>query len=247
MEQSLEAEIRLQADTARVSAQTTHERNSRFRRIEYDVDESICKSSQSNPNKRWKPSLREQTVDQFSPFLMGVGEELTLTSCKEKVLHPQELRMETLHRKHSCDDYKSGVNTLRHRFASSPWQGDQKHIFTTHLLRFVIAFARTHVYNPHLLDNRSTSSNVRKAGAQVSPLSCLDGEPHGWVPVDTHSTPVPSSTWEAVVQEPNTPQEHAQHVQLSFIKCSEKELLSKKRLPQVLSVKTMSASVLPGD
>ena len=52
--------------------------------------------------------------------------------------------------------------------------------------------------NPHLLDNRSTSSSVCKAGALVSPSSCLDGEPHGWVPVDTHSTPVPSSTGEAV-------------------------------------------------
>ena len=58
--------------------------------------------------------------------------------------------------------------------------------------------AGTHVYNPHLLDNRSTSSTVCKAGALVSPSSCLDGEPHGWVPVDTHSTPVPSSTGEAV-------------------------------------------------
>ena len=58
--------------------------------------------------------------------------------------------------------------------------------------------AGTHVYNPHLLDNCSTSSSVRKAGALVSPSSCLDGEPHGWVPVDTHSTPVPSSTGEAV-------------------------------------------------
>ena len=53
--------------------------------------------------------------------------------------------------------------------------------------------AGTHVKNPHLLDNRSTSSSVRKAGALVSPSSCLDGEPHGWVPVDTHSTPVLTS------------------------------------------------------
>ena len=58
--------------------------------------------------------------------------------------------------------------------------------------------AGVHVYNPHLLDKRGTSSNVRKAGALVSPSSCLDGEPHGWVPVDTHSTPVPSTTGEAV-------------------------------------------------
>ena len=46
--------------------------------------------------------------------------------------------------------------------------------------------------------NRRTSSSVCKAGALVSPSSCLDGEPHGWVPVDTHSTPVPSMTGEAV-------------------------------------------------
>ena len=58
--------------------------------------------------------------------------------------------------------------------------------------------AGVHVYNPHLLDIRSTSSSVCKAGALVSPSSCLDGEPHGWVPVDTHSTPVPSLTGEAV-------------------------------------------------
>ena len=50
----------------------------------------------------------------------------------------------------------------------------------------------------------------------VSPSSCLDGEPHGWVPVDTHSTPVLTSVrrlWVAhVVKEPNAPQEHAQPV-----------------------------------
>ena len=46
--------------------------------------------------------------------------------------------------------------------------------------------------------NRRTSSSVCEAGALVSPSSCLDGEPHGWVPVDTHSTPVPSMTGEAV-------------------------------------------------
>ena len=75
-------------------------------------------------------------------------------------------------------------------------------------------FAGTHVYNPHLLDNRSTSSSVCKAGALVPPSSCLDGGPHGWVPVDTHSTPVLTSVrrlWVAiVVYEPNEPQEHAQ-------------------------------------
>ena len=74
--------------------------------------------------------------------------------------------------------------------------------------------AGTHVYNPHLLDIRSTSPSVRKAGALVPPPPCLDGEPHGWVPVDTHSTPVLTSVrrlWVAyVLYEPNEPQEHAQ-------------------------------------
>ena len=48
----------------------------------------------------------------------------------------------------------------------------------------------------------------------VPPSSCLDGGPQGWVPVDTHSTPVLTSVrrlWVAyAVYEPNTPQEHAQ-------------------------------------
>ena len=44
-------------------------------------------------------------------------------------------------------------------------------------------------------DIRSTSSSVCKGGALVSPSSCLDGEPHGWVLVDTHSTPVPQYNW----------------------------------------------------
>ena len=81
--------------------------------------------------------------------------------------------------------------------------------------------AGVHVYNTHLLDNRSTSSSVCKAGALVPPPSCLGGGPHGWVPVDTHSTPVLTSVrrlWVAcVVQEPNTPQEHAQPVQFSLV------------------------------
>ena len=58
--------------------------------------------------------------------------------------------------------------------------------------------AGTHVYNPHLLDNRSTSSSVREAGALVLSPPCLGEGPHGWVPVDTHSTPLPSSSGEAV-------------------------------------------------
>ena len=53
--------------------------------------------------------------------------------------------------------------------------------------------AGVHVYNPRLLDNRSTSSSVCKAGALVPPSSCRDGGPHGWVPFDTHSTPVLTS------------------------------------------------------
>ena len=54
------------------------------------------------------------------------------------------------------------------------------------------------LYIPHLLEIVARRPSVCKAGALVSPSSCLDGEPHGWVPVDTHSTPVPSSTGEAV-------------------------------------------------
>ena len=63
--------------------------------------------------------------------------------------------------------------------------------------------------------NRSTSSSVCRAGALVPPSSCLDGGPHGWVPVDTHSTPVLTSVRRLVayvVHEPNQPQEDAQPV-----------------------------------
>ena len=41
--------------------------------------------------------------------------------------------------------------------------------------------------------NRSTSSSVCKAGALVPSPPCLGEGPHGWVPVDTHSTPVLTS------------------------------------------------------
>ena len=62
--------------------------------------------------------------------------------------------------------------------------------------------------------NRSTSSSVCKAGALVPSPPCLGEGPHGWVPVDTHSTPVLTSVrrlWVAyVLYEPNEPQEHAQ-------------------------------------
>ena len=74
----------------------------------------------------------------------------------------------------------------------------QEHALQLDAKDFSCRSAGTHVYNPHLLDNRSTSSSVRKVGALVLPSSCLDGGPHGWVPVNTHSTPVPSSTGEAV-------------------------------------------------
>ena len=67
--------------------------------------------------------------------------------------------------------------------------------------------AGTHVYNPHLPDISSTSSNVCKAGALVPSPPCLGEGPHGWVPVDTHSTPVLTSVrrlWVAyVLYEPN--------------------------------------------
>ena len=47
--------------------------------------------------------------------------------------------------------------------------------------------------------NRGTLSSVCEAGALVPSPPCLGEGPHGWVPVDNHSTPVPSSTGEAVV------------------------------------------------
>ena len=69
------------------------------------------------------------------------------------------------------------------------------------------------LYIPHLHDNRSTSSSVCKAGALVPSPPCLGEGPHGWVPVDTHSTPVLTSVrrlWVAYVSYgPNEPQEHA--------------------------------------
>ena len=70
------------------------------------------------------------------------------------------------------------------------------------------------LYIPHLHDNRSTSSSVCKAGALVPSPPCLGEGPHGWVPVDTHNTPVlrllVRRLWVAyVLYEPNEPQEHA--------------------------------------
>ena len=74
--------------------------------------------------------------------------------------------------------------------------------------------AGTHVHFPHLPNVRCTSSNARKAGALVPPPLCLGEGPHGWVPVDTHSTPVVTTVrrlWVACMScEPNAPQEHAQ-------------------------------------
>ena len=51
----------------------------------------------------------------------------------------------------------------------------------------------TCVYSTSPRKRSQYSSNARKAGALVPPPSCLGGGPHEWVPVDTHSTPVPSS------------------------------------------------------
>ena len=45
--------------------------------------------------------------------------------------------------------------------------------------------AGVHVCNTRLLEIRSTSSNVRRAGTLVPPPSCQGGGPHGWVPVYT--------------------------------------------------------------
>ena len=93
--------------------------------------------------------------------------------------------------------------------------------------------AGTHVYNPHLLDNRWTSSSVREAGALVpSPPSLGEGS-HGWVPVDTHSTPVLTSVrrlWVAyLVYEPNTQQEHAQLAQIKIKREKRRIFKNKKR------------------
>ena len=56
------------------------------------------------------------------------------------------------------------------------------------------------LYIPHLLDNRSTSSSVCKAGALVPSPPCLGEGPHGL-----------GRLWVAyVLYEPNEPQEHAQ-------------------------------------
>ena len=61
------------------------------------------------------------------PFLDGcVGEEFSLTSTakhparKEHYIHKKKSRRTQITSKHSCDDYESGVNTLRHRLAPSP-------------------------------------------------------------------------------------------------------------------------------
>ena len=39
----------------------------------------------------------------------------------------------------------------------------------------------------------TTQTTQARVGALMSPSSCLDGASHGWVPVNTHSTPVPGT------------------------------------------------------
>ena len=91
--------------------------------------------------------------------------------------------------------------------------------------------AGTHVYNPHLPDISSTSSNACKAGALVPSPPCLGEGPHGWVPVDTHNAPVLTTVrrlWVAyVLYEPNVPQEHEQPAHL-FSKKKKNPFLKKK-------------------
>ena len=62
----------------------------------------------------------------------------------------------------------------------------------------------THIHTPlddstRPLDNstNSTLHNPQRAGALVTSI-ILDGGPHGWVPVNTHSTPV-LPKWEEAV------------------------------------------------
>ena len=95
--------------------------------------------------------------------------------------------------------------------------------------------------------NRSTSSSVCKAGALVSPSSCLDGEPHGWVPVDTHSTPVPSLTGEAVggLRSITSPIDHRK-VRNPYMVAEQKFRTTTPEPASQLSSETVSRTAPPG-
>ena len=68
----------------------------------------------------------------------------------------------------------------------------------------VLLLRYTHIHTPlddstRPLDNRTNSTlhNPQRAGALVTSI-ILDGGPHGWVPINTHSTPV-LPKWEEAV------------------------------------------------
>ena len=60
----------------------------------------------------------------------------------------------------------------------------------------------------HDNSHRTTQSTQARAGALMSPSSCLDGASHGWVWVSTHSTPVPTPVGRAVGSSPKAHQCH---------------------------------------
>ena len=142
-------------------------------------------------------------------FLSVYVDDITLAGKKQnldpmwKVLNKEvDLRVPTSFLDHvclgctqrKCEISKDIVDNYRTMFESRISVGRSEKLPCPQNLRISSrSCAGTHVYNPHLLDIRSTSSNVRKAGALVPSPPCLGEGPHGWVPVDTHSTPVRTS------------------------------------------------------
>ena len=65
-------------------------------------------------------------------------------------------------------------------------------------------------------DHDNTSTAQARAGALMSPPPCLDGASHGWVPVDTHSTPVLTTVRRlSVSSATKRHHEHCKHVTMS--------------------------------
>ena len=82
------------------------------------------------------------------------------------------------------------------------WQKSQKKHHekynNTKLFFFTNVAVGAQLYDPCLLEIVARRPVYVRLALWFLPPSCLGGGPHGWVPVDTHSTPVPSSTGEAV-------------------------------------------------
>ena len=68
-----------------------------------------------------------------------------------------------------------------------------QHSYLVHKFILMPQCRSTCIYSSSPRKRSTFSSNVRKAGALAPPPSCLGGGPHGWVPVNTHSTPVLTS------------------------------------------------------